>query len=444
MKNIILLFTILISNLSLAQTTRVLILEHDTQRQRPKELTPQRSFEQITSPENIKHIRTRFKLERYIEHLIKNRKKLFKAGDKFILSINTHGQPKTEKEISHTIELQDGNISLDRFNYLLKYLADDGVKVALLDTSCYSQASFNYLQYQFLKDKVCIVGADSTNYTGDAIFPTSLLQNLEKGLSIEEIFLKSRTSVNASSPNISTDRGLKVNELIHELNAVSTKTSLQDILTKYLKVCPKCKSGFKLQNFGQEMVNKVRNKIKKEGLLTKAVENELNYTHRVLDVYRERIEKLISDKPVILKLFEPMSEFEEIFLPVDYLKETENHKLLEEALMYTSNQYMFNELVKVSNSNDICGAKGLYENTELSQKERLFIKAKIKELKAKQRLNDLSVEDGFNEAKILLDESNYWGLGLKIGMSNSVSRIYKDLYNALNIDNENICKTFTL
>ena len=159
-----------------------------------------------------------------------------KSGDQLMININTHGARRS-KEATHKIALSRttatnlstlqgaSTVSLDRMEALAKLAGDKGVKLAIIDSSCFSGNLLN-----INNDKVCMIsatGTDQYGYAGtvDAFFFTmkftftgNFVGKFKKGVNLEDAFLRARESSNTPDfPMISTPEGRAVNELIYKM-----------------------------------------------------------------------------------------------------------------------------------------------------------------------------------------------------------------------------------
>lgn len=148
------------------------------------------------------------------EMIVKIHKGELKEGDQLLVSIDTHGARKKEKENTHSISLSKNKISsLDRLQSLVDLAAEKKVKLAVLDLSCYSG---NLLKLS--NDKVCLItGAGTDNY-GFASFSTKFFELMKSGKNLEEIFLESRKFDKTQDfPMISTPEGRSANEVYKKI-----------------------------------------------------------------------------------------------------------------------------------------------------------------------------------------------------------------------------------
>ncbi len=153
-----------------------------------------------------------------------------KSGDQLLLVMDSHGAPKSPKEKSHMVfsTSEDGEkekkISMDDFEKIANLAKEKGVKLALLDLSCYSGNTLK------IKNKdICIISGTGENEYGYSepdgsprnaltTFEGRFLDGMKSGENLENLFLKSRLgSVLQDFPMISTDSGIIVNDLIYKM-----------------------------------------------------------------------------------------------------------------------------------------------------------------------------------------------------------------------------------
>ena len=153
------------------------------------------------------------------------------AGDQLMVNIDTHGSRK-RNEKTHSIALAGSPLSdlktlsgaetvdLDRLEKLANLAAEKGVKLALIDMSCFSGNLHN-----IKNDKVCFIsatGAEQYSYSGTVdmwlftltnTFSGQFYDQLKKGRNLEEIFLKARLQDRSPEfPMISSMEG----DIIHQ------------------------------------------------------------------------------------------------------------------------------------------------------------------------------------------------------------------------------------
>lgn len=181
-----------------------------------------------------------------------------KAQDQLLVNIDTHGARAriSEKEKTHSIALSGNSAtnlsslegasiaSLDRLEKLIDVATKNGVKLAIVDMSCFSG---NTLKLK--NDKVCLISASGPEHYGYAgsvglgpfkissAFSGKFYDMMKKGRNLEEIFLVARMRGDAPDfPMISTSEGAAVDELLYKLMTPYlryNKSSITDLDESY-------------------------------------------------------------------------------------------------------------------------------------------------------------------------------------------------------------------
>ena len=161
-----------------------------------------------------------------------------KSGDQLMLLIDTHGAMKTSKEKTHSVALSEGAaselkglsgahiFSMDKLQKIIDLAAEKGVKLALMDFSCYSGNTLSLLGNNL--NKACLISASGPNQYSyieglDPIrsFPSSsfsgkFVESLKAGKNLEELFLTARKGTSDPDfPMISTVEGRETNDFIY-------------------------------------------------------------------------------------------------------------------------------------------------------------------------------------------------------------------------------------
>jgi hypothetical protein len=173
------------------------------------------------------------------EMILKIKSGQIKRGDQLMISIDTHGAKQGKDDKSHRVafayetakELTNltgaRTAKLDNLEELAKLAGDNGVKLAILDLSCFSGNT------QKIKNKnVCVIsasGPDQYSY-GDVVdflffkwnppitFGGKLISSFKKGKNLEELFLNAREIGNvADYPMISSPEGQFIDEKLYPL-----------------------------------------------------------------------------------------------------------------------------------------------------------------------------------------------------------------------------------
>lgn len=143
-----------------------------------------------------------------------------KEGSQLMLIIDTHGA-RNIGEKTHQIYLNNAStVNLDRLKDLISIAEKKGVKLAVVDMSCFSG------NIQNLKnDKVCLIsgtGKDQFGYGGvsQEVFTNKFYSLMNKGKNLEDIFLSARTSGDkVDFPTISTPEGKLIDSLLYKFMA---------------------------------------------------------------------------------------------------------------------------------------------------------------------------------------------------------------------------------
>ncbi|MDD4976164.1 MAG: hypothetical protein PHY93_17540 [Bacteriovorax sp.] len=180
----------------------------------------------------------RFSKKNFLNSLqdIEGKLKDLKRGDQLLLIMNTHGLNNTSDEKTHSIITSpvDGEsyksaegarfASMDEFEKITALAEEKGVKLALIDLSCYSG---NTLRLR--KKNICIITTTGENQLGYSdnlgtpknklmTFEGRFLNGMRKGENLENLFLNSRKDSHFQDfPMISTDAGILMNDLIFKI-----------------------------------------------------------------------------------------------------------------------------------------------------------------------------------------------------------------------------------
>lgn len=162
-----------------------------------------------------------------------------KSGDQLMIVIDTHGAVPQPGEKTHSIAFANGaavnlktlngakTFSMDNLEELVALASKNGVKLALIDLSCFSGNTL-----KIAAPNTCVISSTGEKQYGymevrknpeekasDTTFGGRFLQGLKKGQNLEDVFLKARAATNSSPdfPMISTDTGKMIKDLIYEL-----------------------------------------------------------------------------------------------------------------------------------------------------------------------------------------------------------------------------------
>lgn len=151
-----------------------------------------------------------------------------KKNDQLLLIIDTHGAKKAEKEKTHKIAFASGepeSISLDRLESVVSLAKEKGIKLAIIDLSCYSGNTLN-----IENESACVISASGANHKAysqsfdlgffifSLSFSTKFLGSMKEGKNLEEIYLLARQrGFHPDFPMISTPEGKNIQELLYNL-----------------------------------------------------------------------------------------------------------------------------------------------------------------------------------------------------------------------------------
>lgn len=182
------------------------------------------------------------------EYVAKINSGQIKPGENLMVIINTHGAEKTPANKTHAISMS-GDEAISDYNQLrgndlssadkLEALANAakarGVRLAILDFSCHSGNSL-----PLANENTCVISSSGPNHFGYTNFAELFFNKMEKGKSLEDIFLQVRQQQTLPSfPMISTSAGRQVNDEYYSkfspyMNVTDPKGGSIDKLKPYL------------------------------------------------------------------------------------------------------------------------------------------------------------------------------------------------------------------
>lgn len=180
--------------------------------------------------------------------------------------IHTHGMANKTKTMLgeiHTVAGQNFNDALDLtlLNRLKEKAKLKGVKLAIIDFSCYSGSSLK------LADQNTCVITGSNEHVGNTLFTLRFMENLKPGQSLTNVFLKAREQQESlSAPQISTQAGLKAKQISEILE--SQLQAHQDLIRPQVEgnLC-------KTKNISDQL-NSLNEVLKKNNLASTMITNE--------------------------------------------------------------------------------------------------------------------------------------------------------------------------
>ena len=388
---------------------------------------------------------------------IEDKLKKLKKGDQLLLIMNSHGLKKYLNEKSHSIITSpvtganynsiDGSrfSSMDEFEKITLMAEEKGVKLALIDLSCYSG---NTLKLR--KKNICIITTTGENQLGYAdilgtpsnklvSFEGRFLNGMKKGENLENLFLKSRRDSQFQDfPMISTDSGLLMNDLIEKMLVpylVFNYQNKYDFSTSYdSKNIPEalCKT----QNEFSE-IKKMLKKIKELYFIPANLIDNSNL-EKALDNYRAyqlEFEKVYKESQIA------SNEVKEI-IRRDYpdkisLFDDEDGNAI---LTLTENREKSMEILKKAISDD---KDGLFASAYKQSYDKLGKKNKIcKEILAKISIASKEILDKFAKSYLHSNATET----LANDVASAAKLFYDKIYRAQELDSSkrNPCKDFIL
>lgn len=134
-------------------------------------------------------------------------------GSQLLIEIDTHGAPEQGHEFTHQVAMGQAYVSLDNLKELRDAAEAHGVKLAIVDDSCYSGNTL-----KLATEKTCVITATTADNFGYGETAAAFISNLTNHGNLEEAFLASRKeSESPSQPQISTPEGLQVEALLRFL-----------------------------------------------------------------------------------------------------------------------------------------------------------------------------------------------------------------------------------
>ena len=159
------------------------------------------------------------------------------AGDQLLLIVDTHGAMPSKSQKTHSIALSSGaaqnlktlsgarTISMDKLESIANLASEKGVKLAVVDLSCFSGNTL-----KIANKNICVISASgeyqygySELRTGNDNSPYStfngrFMERMKPGANLESIFLNARAGTTSPDfPMISTNTGLIINDLIYKM-----------------------------------------------------------------------------------------------------------------------------------------------------------------------------------------------------------------------------------
>jgi hypothetical protein len=373
-------------------------------------------------------------------------------GDQLMLSLETHGLKKSRNGKTHPIAVSDGGVtytyveilkgatsaSLDGLEKLAKLAAEKGVKLALIDVSCFSGNLLN-----IDSEKTCMISATGRNQYGylrnrnnseaPNAFGDNFFEGMKKGKNLEEIFLDARNESDAHPdfPMISTEEGRTVNDLLYKMlspffdfkNNASTFFEDQYLATRKFETLV-CEIG---QNH-QQLDSLLKKYEEMTGITDKLQSDDFRNLRDALGEYRKfqlNYEAILRSKSEaeaeVASLLKTNFSFK-TYKPLDFI----------EAEYDESIAFMEVEMKEHPE------AKGLWEETILEKRKEkemaLVVKSKLSESSKKKIQDD---KDAYENLHITYD------LARKV--SAEARKVYQNLYKMQKDEaKSNPCRDFVL
>jgi hypothetical protein len=138
-----------------------------------------------------------------------------KSGDQLMIILDTHGD-RQDQNLIHTVEAQDQPVSVDKLIRLKELAETKGVKLAILDTSCFGGNSM-----KLAGPHTCVVSLSLPHRMANSEDTEALAAALNNPRyhTLEEAFLAGRKkSAGDAQPQISSPAGLMVQDILQELD----------------------------------------------------------------------------------------------------------------------------------------------------------------------------------------------------------------------------------
>jgi hypothetical protein len=220
-----------------------------------------------------------------------------KKGDQLLVYISSHGAAKKEGDKTHQISTSGGvatdlttlegskTVSLDKLQDLIDLANQKGIKLGVLDFSCFSGNTL-----ALANPNTCIISSaapDNFGWAGHNTFSDRFTMAMAPGKSLEELFLHSFADRgDISFPMISTSVGQEIQNELYEL------------MSPYLYKWNQKKS---LDNLMPHLENQV-------------IENkcgEADESYKKILAFSDQAEKIITSRPFGFSFFKGSKEFEE-------------------------------------------------------------------------------------------------------------------------------------
>lgn len=378
---------------------------------------------------------------------------LVQRGDKLLIMINTHGARPDNISTSHKVFAGSGlaveSVSLDSLEEVVKRAESKGVKLAIVDFSCFSGNTL-----KLAGSNTCVISATGENYLAYSgvdylfyrnkkTFVDQFTQGLREGANLEEIFLRARERTNSPEfPMISTPAGNEAqNQLLKILNTYlpnnAQHNNISDIYnvgaSEYFELTCQVEVNYQnILNFINDL-KKINQFINVEEMI-KALEKyrsyQEDYESKLTEIrligknVKEDIERNFPNEVRLFSL-----ESGEAILLTDYEKEKEKMVQILESLKKGLPDIISRELPSVK----------LFEEAIKLLDKKISIAQSLREKYAKN-LSDkqMELENTFTPA--VLDKVN----DLYGDVIIEANKVYNDIYTSQPASESNPCRDFVL
>lgn len=374
-------------------------------------------------------------------------------GSQVLVVMSSHGAINSDGEKTHSVALSSktgvrfDKISIDSLERISDLAAKKGVKLAIMDLSCFSGSSL-----KMANKHTCVITAsgeheysygEEKSFNENSIpasFGGRMLEAMKKGGNLEDAFLKARSgTIDPDFPMISTQTGLAVNKLIYDLvnpYLVYNQGHSNDFSKRYdpknldLDICDnkdqydeinqRIDELVKLSNIPKGLIDAKKLKKALEGyrIYQNYYEKELTKTLPAGEEFRRILEK---DYPKELELFDMVDG-----VTIAMANNQESLKMLEDGMSLVKD-----EAIKQK-------AKKAYDKILLKEKITKKILGKLS-AKSQKDLKNFSLTLKLSDATTREHAMN---------VSIEAKKLYEDLYR-VNINSQknsksNPCRDFVL
>ncbi len=384
-----------------------------------------------------------------------------KEGDQLMISIDTHGAETDYKELTHKIALGFGAatnlnnldgakvVNLDRLKELADLAAEKGVKLAVIDLSCFSGNTL-----KIANPKTCVItgtGPDQYGYAGaidyklfkyPITFGSKFFSQMKKGKNLEQTFLDARMTGNVPDyPMISTIEGKNVDDKLYKLlvNFLDYNDEISLNLHRSYAKAERSEEDFKRHVCERD------NKLEEFISLLNQSKAMLDLSKRLID---QDIEKL---KEALVKYREFQKEYEEYYR-LKFEIEKDLLKILEEQFSsYRKDWEDYSPLSFMNIDFEVSQKRfeKLLANSTTTFEKNMW-KRNLESLKRKKQLVDdfkskipQETKDKIKRSdEIYANSSRSYNLAVQVSVE--AKRVFNHLYKAQPRVYQNPCRDFVL